>query len=290
MSIFDSLKGSKKPIIIIAAAAAAVIIALIFMARGEKKDKTAGNEVISKRIKIDLAPSATTAPGELAPLKEAANKPPSPVTTAVTAPEVKKTEVTKSATTQPPVVSPAPATQKTKPSETKQPPVAVAAPVVTKKPEPVVNKAINAPEKASKKALKEARRDKAASKKTSVKETSLAGVKHASAKKQPAKAASPGTKHAVRAKEVMEKSWAVNVASYPNQKDAEAFRDSLKSAGYNAYITEFIKDGMTWSRVRVGFYHTQTDAKNAGKEIKQKMKLHQDPWIVRPFSSAPKGK
>lgn len=271
MSILDGLKSSKKPVVIIAAIAGAVIIALIFMARGGKDNKTTGNEVISKRIKIDLAPSGTAAPGELAPSKETA-KPPSAVTTAVTAPEVKK-----SVPLQARPSSPRPESTETKPAQTKQ--TAETAPAVAaKKPEPAVNKALN-----------ESKKEKTASKKTSAKETSLAREKHGPAKKQPAKAAA-GTKHAVRAREVVEKSWAINVASYPNQKDAEAFRDSLKSSGYNAYITEFVKSDVTWRRVRVGFYRTQTDARNAGKEIKLKMKLRQDPWIVRPFSTSTKGK
>lgn len=283
MSVFDSLKSSKKPVIIIAAVIAAAVITTLFISRGGKTGKTQGNEVISKRIKIELPPASTTAPGEA---KETAQLPPAtaaPASAPATTVAVKKPETAAlPAAPQKPLLQ-KPAVKETKPVEAK--PAAVTAPVAAPKKPETVAKAASAPEKAVKKDINTAKKEKmekAPAKKTSKKEAVVAKAKPVAGKKATAKT--------VSAREVVEKSWAINIASYPNQKDAEALRDSLKSAGYSAYITEFSRGGVTWHRVRVGFYRTQTDAKNAGKEITKKMKLRQEPWIVRPFSAESKGK
>jgi cell division protein FtsN len=79
--------------------------------------------------------------------------------------------------------------------------------------------------------------------------------------------------------------WAINVASFTDKRAAAKLRDRLKSAGFNAYTTEFVKDGTKWNRVRVGFYPTREAAEKAGAGIKTKTRIRQKPWVVRPLSS-----
>jgi len=77
------------------------------------------------------------------------------------------------------------------------------------------------------------------------------------------------------------KPWAINVASFPNSEGARRLEKSLDAAGYNAYITHFSKDGIDWSRVRVGFYASKEEAQRSGEAIKRQYKV-QSPWIVMP--------
>lgn len=76
--------------------------------------------------------------------------------------------------------------------------------------------------------------------------------------------------------------WAINLASFTEKGAAVKLRNRLKSAGYNAYTTEFVKDGTRWNRVRVGFYPTKEAAEKAGREIKSKVRIGQRPWVVKP--------
>jgi len=77
------------------------------------------------------------------------------------------------------------------------------------------------------------------------------------------------------------KPWAINVASFPDGEGARMLEKSLDAAGYNAYITHFSKDGIDWSRVRVGFYASKEEAQRSGEAIKRQYKV-QSPWIVMP--------
>ncbi len=77
------------------------------------------------------------------------------------------------------------------------------------------------------------------------------------------------------------KRWAVNVASFPNENEAKKLVNSLKSAGYNGYITEFMKNDIRWHRVRVGFYRSREEAQKAGKRISAKFKISSS-WVVKP--------
>lgn len=82
--------------------------------------------------------------------------------------------------------------------------------------------------------------------------------------------------------QVSSKPWAVNISSFITSNEAQAFRKRLKASGYKAYVSKFEKDDMTWYRVRVGFYRTQAEAKQAGKKIADKFKIDHEPWILKP--------
>jgi len=66
------------------------------------------------------------------------------------------------------------------------------------------------------------------------------------------------------------KPWAVNVASFTSEPSARALKKRLDEAGYNSYVTMFVKDGVTWYRVRVGFYSTRDEAVKTGSTISGK--------------------
>lgn len=75
--------------------------------------------------------------------------------------------------------------------------------------------------------------------------------------------------------------WAINVASFTTEKSALNLRERLRKAGYNAYTTEFLKNGKTWYRVRVGFFSTKEKAMVNGKKIEISFDTT-SPWIVKP--------
>lgn len=77
--------------------------------------------------------------------------------------------------------------------------------------------------------------------------------------------------------------YAINVASFTDPKGANDLMKKLSRDGYNAYITEFTKNGTRWHRVRVGFFATRDEAKNTGSAIKKSYRVD-TPWIVKPSS------
>jgi len=87
-----------------------------------------------------------------------------------------------------------------------------------------------------------------------------------------------------RARLARQRPWAVNVASFTRDGEAEKLASRLRGAGYNSYTTEFTKNGRLWHRVRVGFYRTREAAKKAGGRIRKRFR-GQSPWIVKPAES-----
>ncbi len=79
--------------------------------------------------------------------------------------------------------------------------------------------------------------------------------------------------------------WAINIASFSTVSSARTLRAKIESYGYNAYLTEFDKDGRTWHRVRVGFYGSRATAMKAGAALKKKRLVPRDPWVVKPKKS-----
>lgn len=113
-----------------------------------------------------------------------------------------------------------------------------------------------------------------------------APVREAVVKKAPVKKVAPAPKRTQTASVskgtlAARKPWAINVASFPNSEGARMLEKSLEADGYNAYITSFPKDGISWSRVRVGFYGSKEEAQRSGDSIKRQYKV-QSPWIVMP--------
>lgn len=95
-------------------------------------------------------------------------------------------------------------------------------------------------------------------------------------------AASKKTAKASSSRPAASKEWALNIASFPSNTDAQGLTSALRSRGYNAYVTEFKNGKANWYRVRVGFYRTREEARRAGRAIASRIKLHQEPWIMKP--------
>ncbi len=75
--------------------------------------------------------------------------------------------------------------------------------------------------------------------------------------------------------------YAIHVASFHGEKYARRLERAIDSAGYNAYITTFVKDNVNWYRVRVGFFEAKDDAKKTSAIISKRFK-QPGAWIVRP--------
>jgi cell division septation protein DedD len=79
---------------------------------------------------------------------------------------------------------------------------------------------------------------------------------------------------------LLKQPWVVNVASFSTPSEAAGFASILREAGFNAYLTEFTKDGKKWHRVRVGFFSTRQEAQKASKAIATKHRV-KSPWVAK---------
>jgi len=61
-------------------------------------------------------------------------------------------------------------------------------------------------------------------------------------------------------------SYAYQVSSWKSMSKAEMEAEELKTAGFNAFVDEVTEDGVSWYRVRVGYYSTAAEAKKAAEE------------------------
>lgn len=61
--------------------------------------------------------------------------------------------------------------------------------------------------------------------------------------------------------------YAYQVSSWQTMSKAQQEADELKNAGFNAFVDEVTKDGITWYRVRIGYYGTAAEAKQAADEF-----------------------
>ena len=104
-------------------------------------------------------------------------------------------------------------------------------------------------------------------------------------KKEPpqkvAKKTTPTFKEKKPARKPTTANWVVNLASFTHRKNAEDLKTSLITAGYNAYITEFVKDNTTWYRVRVGFFSSKAEADKVGRKLSSIYRMPK-PWITKP--------
>jgi len=90
-----------------------------------------------------------------------------------------------------------------------------------------------------------------------------------------------GTVKAKAAAPANGETYAIHVASFHGEKYARRLERAIDRVGYNAYVTTFVKDGVTWYRVRVGFFTSKDDAKKTSAIISKRFK-QPGAWIVRP--------
>ena len=115
----------------------------------------------------------------------------------------------------------------------------------------------------------------------------LAPPKKKAAKKVVAKKKSPpkkltSRKAAPAGKLAATLPWAINLASFSKPSAAKNLAAKLKSSSYNAYTTEFEKDGQVWHRVRIGFYKSREEAMKVASTLSKKKLVRSKPWVVKP--------
>jgi cell division septation protein DedD len=76
--------------------------------------------------------------------------------------------------------------------------------------------------------------------------------------------------------------WGINLASFSKASAAKSLVTKLKSSDYNAYTTEFEKDGITWHRVRIGFFKSREEARKVADTLTKKRLVRNKPWVVKP--------
>jgi len=77
------------------------------------------------------------------------------------------------------------------------------------------------------------------------------------------------------------KPWVINLASYISMDEAEFDAKKLIAAGYAPYITMFDLNGISWHRLRVGFYSTGKDATISAKELGERFHMAST-WVIKP--------
>ena len=79
---------------------------------------------------------------------------------------------------------------------------------------------------------------------------------------------------------VAEAGWAVQVASFTNQTEAEERRVQLREKGIVPYLVTAVVDGITRYRLRVGGFPTQEEANRGADALAAKLGLD-DLIVVR---------
>lgn len=74
--------------------------------------------------------------------------------------------------------------------------------------------------------------------------------------------------------------WAVQVASYADQAEADARVEELRARDLSAYRVAALVSGQTWHRVRIGGYHSRDAAVAARQELSEA--LGADDLLVAP--------
>lgn len=241
-----NLKDKKLPLIVGGAAVVVILLLLIFMPSDKSGDQ--GPEVISKRVKIELQDTAA----DISASAESSID--------VTAPQALSAEAPPAVA--PGLAKPSPVPAKTEPKVVESKPAPVAVAPAPRRVEQAVKEEKKAPvEKVKTGAPKAVKTVKAEKKPVAPKKTAA-----------PSKRMLPG------------KALALNVASFSSLSEAQSLAGKLKKAGYNAYITSFLKDSTRWHRVRVGFFSSRDEATRTARAIQSKFRVEK-PWIAKPDAS-----
>lgn len=76
------------------------------------------------------------------------------------------------------------------------------------------------------------------------------------------------------------KEFAINIASFQDKQQALDLNKKIKGLGYRSYVTTFKKDGISWFRVRVGFYSSRAEAESIGNTIGAKVNI-EGSWVIK---------
>lgn len=80
-------------------------------------------------------------------------------------------------------------------------------------------------------------------------------------------AKAPAEKQAVK-QTAQGKKWIIQIGSFTSEKSAANIADFYKKESYPAYVKEFVKDGKTYYRLRIGPYDSDVKAQEALVKIK----------------------
>jgi len=69
-----------------------------------------------------------------------------------------------------------------------------------------------------------------------------------------------------------EKKFTLQLSSFQDKSEAQAYLESIKSAGFQPYVSEGAVDGKQYYRVRVGSYRTMDAANNAKADVEKATK------------------
>ena len=72
---------------------------------------------------------------------------------------------------------------------------------------------------------------------------------------------------------LLDTGWIVQIGIYSNKKNSLAQRDEIRKSGFICFVDEIIASGNNQYRVRVGPYATRDEAKDAEKQLLDKLKL-----------------
>ena len=89
--------------------------------------------------------------------------------------------------------------------------------------------------------------------------------------KQEAKKDEP-KKDEAKKEEPAKAKFTLQLSSFQDKAEAQAYLDSMKSAGYSAYVTEGAVDGKQYFRVRMGSYKTMEAANEAKADLEKSTK------------------
>lgn len=279
MSALDQIKGNKA-VILAVLAAVVVIIAYLFI--GQSGRENVPEEVISKRVRLEVVeePVAGQTEDQTASEPQGAIGVPEPEAATDEKPEAdaERPAAVKDAHKTPIAPKPALTADKMqeKPSATK--PKAAKDDSREPAPEP---RAISEKRAVEKKPVKPAIKEKAEPT-DSVRED----IDHQEAVKKQSKKA-PKASMAITAKDLAARPWVVGLASFKTLGEAQEVAGSLKALHHNAYITETVKDGRKWYRVRVGFYATKEEAQKVGSSLSARFGL-KNLWVVKPSKAEAK--
>jgi cell division septation protein DedD len=76
-------------------------------------------------------------------------------------------------------------------------------------------------------------------------------------------------------------SWVINLITVGDRASAESFQERLEKLGATSRIEPVTVEDKTLLRVVVPGFESRQAARNAGAELKDQLKLTDDPWITR---------
>jgi cell division protein FtsN len=75
--------------------------------------------------------------------------------------------------------------------------------------------------------------------------------------------------------------WIIQVRSTPDMASANSLQSALATDGFPAFVVSADVNGVTYYRVRVGRYRTETDARTVSRFLEQRGDIEDEPWVTQ---------